>query len=69
MVDEEFITVPLNRTDLSFNEVEADFVFNLDESEENDQFINDDEIEDHTYIDYCDSDEDLYIEKNTNTDE
>ena len=51
------------------NKVEANFVFNLDESEGDDQFINDDEIEDDTYIDYCDSEEDLHIEKDMNIDE
>ena len=69
LVDEELVTVPLNKTDLPSNEVEADFVFNLDESEGDDPFINDDEIEDNTYIDYCDSDEDPHIEKDTNIDE
>ena len=69
MVDEELVTASLNRADLPSNEVEADFVFNLDESEGNDQFINDDEIEDDTYIDYYDSDEDLHIEEDTNIDE
>ena len=69
LVDEELVTAPLNRADLPSNEIEANFVFNLDESEDNDQFINDDEIEDDTYIDYCDSKEDLHIEKDTNIDE
>ena len=69
LVDEELVTTPLNRVDLPSNEVEADFVSNLDESEGDDQFINDDEIENDTYIDYCDSDEDLHIEKDTNIDE
>ena len=69
MVDEEPITVLLNRADFPSNKVEADFVSNLDESESNDQFINDDEIEDNTYIGYYDSDEDLHIEKDTNIDE
>ena len=41
-VDEELVTVYLNRADLSSNEVETDFVFNFDESEGDDQFINDD---------------------------
>ena len=51
------------------NEVEADFVFNLDKSEDNDPFINDDEIEDDIYVNYCDLEEDLYIEKDMNIDE
>ena len=59
----------MNRADLSSNKVEADFVFNLDESEGDNQFINDDEIEDNIYIDYCNSDEDLHIKKDTNIDE
>ena len=69
LVDEELVTASLNRADLPSNEVEANFVFNLDESEGDDQFINDDEIEDDIYIDYCDSNEDLHIEKDTNIDE
>ena len=69
LIDEELITAPLNRTDLPSNEVEADFVFNLDKSEDDDQLINDDEIEDDTYVDYCDSKKDLHIEENTNIDE
>ena len=69
MIDEELVMAPLNRADLPSNEVEADFVSNLDELEGDDQFINDDEIEDNIYIDYYDSDEDLYIEKDTNIDE
>ena len=36
LVDEELVTAPLNRADLPSNKVEADFVFNLDESEGND---------------------------------
>ena len=47
----------MNRVDLSSNEVEANFVFNLDESKDDVQLINDNEIEDDTYIDYCDSKE------------
>ena len=69
LVDEKLVMAPLNRADLPSNEVEADFVFNLDESEGDDQFINDDEIEDDTYIDYCDSDKDLHIEEEMNIDE
>ena len=70
LVDKELVvTARLNRDDLPSNEVEADFIFNLNESEGDDQFINDDEIEDDTYIDYCDSDEDLHIKKDTNIDE
>ena len=59
----------MNRTDLPSNEVKTDFIFNLDESEDDDQFINDDEIEDDTYNNYCDLEEDLHIKKNTNIDE
>ena len=59
----------MNRTDLPSNKIEANFVFNLDLSEGDDQFINDDEIEDDTYIDYCDSNEDLHIQEDTNIDE
>ena len=69
LVNEELVTAPLNKADLPPNEVEINFVFNFDESEDDDQFINDDEIEDDTYIDYCDLDEDLHIEKDTNIDE
>ena len=69
LVDEELVTAPLNRSDLLSNEVEADFVFNLDESEGDNQFINDDEIEDDTLVDYYDSEKDLHIEKDTNIDE
>ena len=69
LVNEELVTAPLNRADLPSNEVEADFIFNLDESESDDQFINGDEIEDDTYIDYYDSNEDLYIEEEMNIDE
>ena len=69
LVDEELVMAPLNRIDLPSNEVEADFVFNLDESEDDDQFINDDEIEDDTYIDYYDLEEDLHIEEDMNIDE
>ena len=68
LVDEELVTILLNRADLPSNEVEADFIFNLDESEGDDQFINDDEIEDDTLVDYCDLEEDLHIEKDTNID-
>ena len=63
------ITAPLNRADLLSNEVEADFVFNLDESKGDDQFINDDEIEDDTLVDYYDSEEELHIEEDMNIDE
>ena len=66
MVDEELVTAPLNRADLLSNKVEVDFIFNLDESEGDDQFINDHEIENDTYIDYCDSKEDLHIEEDMN---
>ena len=69
LVDEELVTAPLNMADLSSNKVEADFVFNLDESESDDQLINNDEIEDDTYIDYYDSNKDLHIEEDTNIDE
>ena len=69
MVDEKLVTTHLNRTDLPSNEVEADFVFNFDESEGDDPFINDDEIEDNTYIDYYNLDEDLHIEEHTNINE
>ena len=69
LVDEELITALLNRTNLPSNEVETNLVFNLDELEGDDPFINDDEIEDDTYIDYCDSDEDLHIEEEMNIDE
>ena len=68
-VDEELVIASLNRADLPSNEVEADFVFNLDESEGDDQLINDDEIEDDTLVDYCDLKEDLHIEEDTNIDE
>ena len=63
LVDEELVTAPLNMADLSSNEVEADFVSNLDELGDDNPFINDDKIEDDTYIDYCDSDEDLHIKE------
>ena len=69
LVDEELVRAPLNTTDLLSNEVETDFIFNLDESEGDDLFINDDEIEDDTYIDYYDSEEDLHIEEDMNIDE
>ena len=69
LIDEELVTTPLNRADLSSNEVEADFVFNFDELESDDQFINDDEIEDDTYIDYYNSMEDIHIKENMNIDE
>ena len=39
LADEELVTATLNRADLPSNEVEADFVFNLDESEGDNQFI------------------------------
>ena len=45
LVDEKLVTTLLNRVDLPSNKVEADFIFNLDQSEGDDQFINDDEIE------------------------
>ena len=66
LIDEELVTAPLNRTDLPSNKVEANFVFNLNKSEDDDQF---DEIEDDTLVDYCDLEEDLHIEKDTNIDE
>ena len=69
LVDEELVTASLNRADLSSNKIEADFVFNLDESEGDDPFINNDEIEDDTYVDYCNSKEDLHIEKDMNIDQ
>ena len=69
LVDEELIIAPLNRADMPSNEVKADFVWNLDESEGDDQFINDDEIEDNTYINYCDSEKDLHIKEDMNIDE
>ena len=69
LVDKELVIVPLNRADLPSKKIIADFVFNLDESESNNQFINNDEIEDDTYVDYCDSEEDLHIEKDTNINE
>ena len=69
LVDEELVTAPLNRADLPSNEVEANFVFNLDESEGDDQFKNDDKIEDDTYINYCDLNKNLHIEEETNIDE
>ena len=59
----------MNRTDLLSNKVKADFIFNLNESESDYQFINDDEIENDTYIDYCDSEENLHIEEDINIDE
>ena len=68
-VNEELVRTPLNRADLPSNKVEADFIFNLDELEGDDQFINDDEIEDDILVDYCDSEEDLHIEKDTVIDE
>ena len=68
LVDEELVTALLNRIDLPSNEIEADFVFNLDKSEGDDQFINDDEIEDDILVDY-DSEEDLQIEEDTDIDE
>ena len=58
-IDEELVTTLLNRAYLSSNKVEANFVSNLDNSEDDDRFINDDEIEDNTLIDYCDSEKDL----------
>ena len=69
LIDGELVTAPLNKVDLPSNEVDADFVFNLDESKGDDQFINDDEIEDDTYIYYYDSEKDLHIEEDTNIDE
>ena len=68
-VDKKLVTTLLNRTDLPSNKVKANFIFNLDDSEGNDQFINDDEIEDDTLVDYCDSEEILQIEKDTDIDE
>ena len=68
-VDEELVTAYLSRANLSSNEVEADFVFNLDEQKGDDQLINNDEIEDDTYIDYCNSEKDLHIEEDMNIDE
>ena len=59
----------MNRADLPSNKVKTDFIFNLDELEDDDQFINDDEIEDDTYIDYYGSKEDLHIKEDTNIDE
>ena len=59
----------MNRTDLTSNKVEADFIFNLDELEDDDQFINDDEIEDDILVDYCDSEENIRIEEDANIDE
>ena len=50
LIDEKFITAPLNRANLPSNEVETDFVSNLDKSKGDDQFINDDEIENDIYI-------------------
>jgi Domain of unknown function (DUF4216) len=69
LVDEELVTTPLNRPDLPPNEVEANFAFNLDDSVGDKQFINDDEIEDDTLVEYCDSEEDLEIEEDTDIDE
>ena len=69
LVDGKLVTTPLNRVDLPSNEVETNFVFNLDDSEGDDQFINDDEIEDDTLVDYYDSGEDLQIEEDTDIDE
>ena len=59
----------MNRADLPSNEIEADFVVNLDESKDDDRFINDDEIENDTLIDYYDSEEDLHIKEDTNINE
>ena len=59
----------LNRTDLLSNKVRADFVINLDDSKDDDQFINDDEIEDDILVDHCDSEEDLQIVKDIDIDE
>ena len=53
------MTTPLNRANLSPNKIEADFVFNLDDSESDNQFISNDEIEDDTLVDYYDSKDDL----------
>ena len=63
------MTTPLNRADLPSSKVEANFVFNLDDSEGDDWFINDDEIEDDTLVNYYDSEEDLQIEKDTDINE
>ena len=63
------MTTPLNRIDLPPNEVEADFIFNLDDLEGDDQFINNDEIEDNILVNYCDLKEDLQIEEDTDIDE
>ena len=68
LIDEELVTTPLNRADLSSNEVEADFIFNFDDSEGDDPFINDDEIEDDTLVNYCDSKKDPQIEEDTDID-
>ena len=68
LVDEELVTTLLNKADLPSNEVEADFVFNLDDSNDDDQFINDNEIEDDILVDYCNS-EDLQIEEDMDIDE
>ena len=35
-IDEKLVTTPLNSVDLPSNEVETDFVFNLDELEDDD---------------------------------
>ena len=59
LVDEELMTTPLNRTDLPPNKIEADFIFNLSDSMGDEYFINDNEIEDNTLVDYYDSEEDL----------
>ena len=59
----------MNRTDLPPNEVEVDFIFNLDKSEGDDQLINDDKIEDDTLVNYYDSEEDLHIEEDMNINE
>lgn len=69
LVQEELATTPLNRTDLPPDEVPADFLSNLDDSGANDRFINDDEAEDDTLVDYCDSEEDMQIEEDTDIDD
>ena len=68
-VDKELVTTPLNRIDLSLSKVEGDFVFNLDDSKDDNRFINNNEIENEILVDYCDFEEDLQIEKDTNIDE
>ena len=69
LIDEKLVTTSLNRPDLPSSEVEADFVFNLDDSKDDDQFINNDEIKDDTLVNDCDSEEDLQIKEDTDIDE